>query len=99
MLNPGQYEERAALLLSNGTIYTTWPSHCDYAPYFGWIIAYSASTLARTAVLNVAPNSGGVGPAIWMSGGGPAADLAGNIYLPTPNGALGTTLDCNGVSN
>jgi outer membrane protein assembly factor BamB len=92
----GQYEERAALLLANGTIYTSWTSHCDISPYFGWIIAYSASTLARAAVLNVAPNSGGVGPAIWMSGGGPAADSAGNIYLLTANGAFETSMDANG---
>jgi hypothetical protein len=92
----GQYEERAALLLLNGTIYTSWTSHCDIAPYFGWIIAYSGSSLARTAVLNVAPNSGGVGPAIWMSGGGPAADSAGYIYLLTANGAFETALDTNG---
>jgi hypothetical protein len=94
--SPGQYEERAALLLLNGTIYTSWTSHCDIAPYYGWIIAYSEMTLARTAVLNVAPNSGGYGPAIWMSGGGPAADSAGNIYLLTANGAFETTLDANG---
>jgi hypothetical protein len=99
MFSPGQYEERAALLLSNGTIYTSWTSHCDYAPYFGWIIAYSASTLSRTAVLNVAPNSGGAGPAIWMSGGGPAADSAGNIYLLTANGVFETTMDANGFPN
>ena len=92
----GQYEERAALLLLNGIVYTSWTSHCDIPPYFGWIIAYSGSTLARTAVLNVAPNSGGVGPAIWMSGGGPAADSAGNIYLLTANGAFETSMDANG---
>jgi hypothetical protein len=96
MFNSGQYEERAALLLLNGTVYTSWTSHCDIAPYFGWIIAYSGSTLARTAVLNVGPNSGGTGPAIWMSGGGPAADAAGNIYLLTANGAFETALDANG---
>jgi hypothetical protein len=94
--SPGQYEERAALLLLNGAIYTSWTSHCDSTPYFGWIIAYSASTLSRTAVLNVAPNSGGSGPAIWMSGGGPAADSSGNIYLLTANGAFETALDANG---
>ncbi|MEP6883457.1 MAG: pyrrolo-quinoline quinone [Gammaproteobacteria bacterium] len=94
--DPGQYEERAALLLSNGTIYTSWTSHCDIAPYTGWVIAYSEGTLARTAVLNLAPNSGGSGPAIWMSGGGPAADAAGNIYLLTANGAFEPTLDANG---
>src|ERR1019366_1001428 len=63
--SPGQYAERAALLLTNGTIYTMWTSHCDIAPYSGWIIAYSEASLARTAILNVAPNSG-AGPAIWM---------------------------------
>src|SRR6202034_1076451 len=31
--NPASYEERAALLLLNGTIYTTWTSHCDATPY------------------------------------------------------------------
>jgi len=94
-----QYEERAALLLVNGTLYTSWTSHCDAFPYTGWIIAYNASTLARTAVLNVAPNSGGMGPAIWMSGGGPAADAAGNVYVLTANGAFETTLDAGGFPN
>jgi hypothetical protein len=93
--NPGQYAERAALLLANGTIYTSWTSHCDGQPYSGWIMAFSASTLTQSAVLNVAPNSTG-GPAIWMSGGGPAADSAGNIYLLTANGAFESTLDANG---
>src|SRR5882757_2143849 len=91
----GQYEERAALLLANGTIYTSWTSHCDITPYSGWIIAYVESTLTRSAVLNVAPN-GNAGPAIWMSGGGPAADAAGNLFLLTANGAFETTLDANG---
>jgi len=94
----GQYEERAALLLTNGTLYTSWTSHCDVAPYSGWIIAYSESTLARGAVLNVAPNSG-AGPAIWMAGGGPAVDSAGNLYLLTANGAFETTVDANGFPN
>jgi outer membrane protein assembly factor BamB len=94
--DPAQYEERAALLLANGAIYTSWTSHCDIAPYTGWIMAYDRSTLQQTAVLNVAPNSGGRGPAIWMSGGGPAADGAGNIYLLTANGVFETELDANG---
>jgi hypothetical protein len=94
-----QYDDRASLLLSKGTIYTSFTSHCDVPPYSGWIIAYNQTTLARTAVLNVAPNSGGVGPAIWMSGGGPAADSAGNVYLATANGAFETTLDASGFPN
>jgi outer membrane protein assembly factor BamB len=99
MFVAGQYEERAALLLLNGTVYTSWTSHCDISPYFGWIIGYSESTLAQSAALNVAPNSNGGGPSIWMSGGGPAADSEGNIYLLTANGVFETTLDSNGFPN
>jgi hypothetical protein len=40
--DPKQYEDRAALLLVNGLIYTTWSSHCDQDPYTGWVIAYNA---------------------------------------------------------
>jgi hypothetical protein len=95
----GQYEERAALLLSQGVIYTSWTSHCDITPYSGWIIAYDQMTLAQKSVLNVAPNSGGGGPAIWMAGGGPAADSAGDVYLLTANGVFETALDANGFPN
>jgi hypothetical protein len=98
---PGQYKERAALLLNNGTIYTTWASHCDDGPYGGWIIAISESALAITSVLNVAPDAAGSGfasqgPSIWMSGGGPAADSAGNVYVLTANGRFETTLSGTG---
>ena len=106
---PGQYEERAALLLANGQIYTSWTSHCDAAPYSGWIIAFDQKTLLQTAVLNVGPNSGATvangtrfnmnGPAIWMSGDGPAADAQGNVYLLTGNGLFEPTLDANGFPN
>ncbi|HTB66319.1 MAG TPA: PQQ-binding-like beta-propeller repeat protein [Steroidobacteraceae bacterium] len=106
---PGQYEERAALLLANGQIYTTWTSHCDFAPYSGWIIAYDQMTLAQSAVLNVGPNSGAAvangthfnmnGPSIWMSGDGPGADAQGNVYLLTSNGLFEPTLDANGFPN
>jgi hypothetical protein len=99
--NPGEYDERAALLVANGTIYTTWSSHCDTPPYGGWIIAYNQSNLAEVAALNVGPGSAGntsssVGPGIWMSGSGPGVDAAGNVYLLTANGPFETTLDGNG---
>ncbi len=70
------------MLLENSTIYTSWTSHCDIQPYSGWVVAYSESTLAQTAVINIAADSS-AGPSIWMSGGGLAADSAGNIYLLT----------------
>jgi hypothetical protein len=94
--SPGQYEERAALLLENQTIYTSWTSHCDVQPYSGWIVGYSESTLAQTAVLNVAADSD-AGPSIWMGGGGLAADSSGDIYLATANGTFDTTLTSAGL--
>ncbi len=101
---PGQYKERAALLLNNGSIYTTWASHCDQGAYGGWIIALSERTLAITSVLNVAQDASGTGfasqgPAIWMSGGGPAADAAGNLYVLTANGRFDFSLTLAGFPN
>lgn len=95
VFDPGQYAERAALLLSHGVVYTSWTSHCDIPPYSGWIIGYDQTTLAQASVLNIGPNSN-QGPSIWMSGGGPGADSAGNIYLLSANGAFETSLDANG---
>jgi hypothetical protein len=80
---------RAALLLSDGTLYLTWASSCDVDPYHGWVMAYDPATLAQKAALNVTPNGSEGG--IWMSDAGPAADSAGNIYVPIGNG----TFDAN----
>jgi len=93
--SPGQYAERAALLLANHTLYTSWTSHCDDPPYSGWIVGFDERSLAQSAVLDVAAASD-AGPSIWMSGAGPAADSSGNVYLLTANGAFDTTLDGNG---
>jgi hypothetical protein len=91
--DPKMYKERAALLLSGGNIYIGWSSHCDFSPYTGWVMAYSASTLKQTSVLNLTPN-GGDG-SIWMSGDGIAADSAGNLFLLDANGKFDTSLDAN----
>jgi hypothetical protein len=92
--NPGQYAERAALLLTNGTIYTGWTSHCDGRPYTGWVMGFSESSLQQTQVLNLTPN--GSEGSIWMSGDGLAADSNGNLYFLDANGTFDTTLDANG---
>jgi len=84
--DPGQYKERAALLLLNGVIYTTWASHCDTDPYTGWVIAYAEKTLAQTSVFNYVPN--GSEGSNWASGAGPAADRFGNIYFLSANGTF-----------
>jgi hypothetical protein len=78
--------QRAALLLANNSIYIGF-GNC----HSGWLLAYNASTLAQTGVFNASPNLNGEGRfggagGVWMSGGGPVADSAGNIYISTGNG-------------
>jgi hypothetical protein len=89
-LDPKQYKERGALLLSAGQLYTSWASNCDVAPYNGWIIAYSESTLAQTQVLNLTPN--GSKGAIWNAGG-VTADSTGVLYAVLGNGTFDTQQD------
>jgi hypothetical protein len=91
---PGQYAERSGILLMNGTLYLGWTSHCDQGPYTGWLMAYSESTLAQTAVLNLTPN--GSEGSIWMAGAGLAADASGSIYFLDANGTFDTTLTASG---
>lgn len=97
VFDPKQYKERAALLLLNGVIYTSWASHCDFNPYTAWIMGYNQTTLAQTSVLDLTPN--GNEGSIWQSGGGLAADPQGNIYALIANGTFDTTLDANGFPN
>lgn len=88
-------QERAALLESNGIIYTAWSGYFgDCGNYAGWVIAYSADTLAQAGAIDLVPNSGRAGS--WLGGGGPAADSSGNVYLPTGNASGGNT---PGISN
>lgn len=94
IFDPAQYKERAALLLLNHIVYTSWASHCDDRPYTGWIMSYNETTLVQKSVLNVTPN--GNEGAIWAAGAGLAADASGNIYFLDANGTFDTTLDQNG---
>jgi outer membrane protein assembly factor BamB len=91
---PANYAERAGLLLLNGVVYLGWTSHCDYLPYQGWLMGYNEDTLEQTSVLNLTPN--GNEGAIWMAGGGIAADEFGNIYVLDANGTFDTTLNSKG---
>ncbi|GJH18334.1 PQQ-binding-like beta-propeller repeat protein [Caballeronia novacaledonica] len=86
--DPGQYAERASLLLLNGVVYTSWTSHCDFMPYTGWVMGYDANTLQQASVLNVTPN-GQMG-SIWMSGAGLASDGEAIFFLDA-NGTFDPT--------
>jgi len=87
--NPRQENQRSALLLENGHVIVAWTSHCDKSPWHGWVMSFGASTLTLEGTYNASAN--GYGNGIWMSGGGPAADTAGNIYFATGNGSWNAT--------
>jgi len=91
--DPQNQHQRSGLMLMNGVVYIVWASHEDRDPYHGWIMAYDASSLTQVAVFNVNPDGSRSG--IWMAGGAPAADSAGNLYLSTGNG----TFDANSGSS
>jgi hypothetical protein len=81
--------QRPALLLLNGVVYLSWASFGDVDNYHGWVLGYSAATLARVAVFNDTRNGSQGG--IWLSGGGLSAGPGGYIFLLTGNG----TFDAN----
>jgi hypothetical protein len=83
---PLRENPRAALLLSNGTVYLTWGSSCDVGPYHGWVMGYDARTLKQKTVFNTSPDADDSG--IWASDTGPAADGDGNIFVATGNGSF-----------
>jgi hypothetical protein len=76
---------RPGLLLREGVLYIAFGSHGDKGDFYGWVMAYSARTLARIATYNTAPDWGQGG--IWQSGTGLAGDNDGNVYAVVGNGA------------
>jgi hypothetical protein len=85
---PQTVNPRAGLALVGGTVYVSFAAITEPATYFGWMMGYiyNGSALTQTAVFNVAPNGNGGG--VWMSGGAPAADSNGNLYVITGNGTF-----------
>jgi len=83
--DPVVHNQRAALLLAGGKLYISWAGHNDSNAYHGWVMAYDALTLQRSAAFLTTPN-GRWGGGIWQTGAGPAADANNNVYLETGNG-------------
>lgn len=68
--------QRPGLGLLNGVVFVAFGG-CPH----GWILGYNASSLQQVSKFNTTPNGGG--GALWMSGGAPAFDSAGNLYVMT----------------
>ncbi|HEX8109850.1 MAG TPA: PKD domain-containing protein [Kofleriaceae bacterium] len=107
--------QRAGLLLLGGQIYVAWGGHCDDAVdainhpgskqiFFGWIMSFDPTTLARTGAFNTAPRADPnpneqipYGGSIWQSGGGLASD-GNRIYLNTGNALFNPSIGSWGDS-
>ena len=89
--------QRAALLLLNGVVYIAWSSYGDNNPVHGWVMGYDEQSLAQVSVFDTTPD-GSLGT-IWMSGCGPSADAAGNIFFATGNGTFETDKNGHHIGN
>jgi hypothetical protein len=77
-------QQRMALTEVRGVIYAGFASWCGWNPYHGWVLGYSAASLARTVVYNTSPDQWGGG--LWESQAGISADGHGHLFLVTGNG-------------
>ncbi|HKV55999.1 MAG TPA: hypothetical protein VJN94_15310 [Candidatus Binataceae bacterium] len=91
IFDPLRNLQRAALTLSNGTVYIAWGSSCDQGVYHGWLLAYDSADLTQTAAFNVTPNGSEGG--MWMAAGGPAVDSNGDLVVATGNGTFDADLN------
>jgi len=95
--DPQKQNQRPGLLLLNGIVYIAWSSHCDWGPYHGWVIGYDKTSLQQKSIYNSTPE--GYNGGIWMSGGAPSADDAGNIYIAVGNGSVGSNGNYADITN
>jgi outer membrane protein assembly factor BamB len=76
--------QRVGLALGNGRVYVGFGGNIgDCGDYHGWLVGVEETGPARLVSFEVAPD--GEGGAIWQSGGAPALDSAGNVYVSTGN--------------
>jgi hypothetical protein len=85
-------KQRAALLLLKGTVFVGFGTIAESAATArGWMIAIDTASFKVSATWT--STSRGSGGGIWHSGGGPAADAQGNIYVVTGNGDFDAITD------
>jgi len=76
--------QRAALLLDNGTVYVAFGSYGGQGDYHGWLFGYDSTSLQQTGAFNATPSA--IQGGIWQSGGGPSADSNHNVFAATGDG-------------
>jgi hypothetical protein len=82
--SPRDQSNRPGLLETGGNIYVAFGGQDgDCGLYSGWLISYSADTLAQGDAIDLNPNSAQGG--MWNSGASPSADAGGSVYVATAN--------------
>ena len=82
--HPAQLLQRASLALGNGRVYISYGGNDgDCGTYNGWVVGVEETGPADPVSFEVAAD--GHGGAIWESGGAPALDAAGHIFVTTGN--------------
>jgi hypothetical protein len=77
--------QRPGLLLLDGVVYAGFASHCDWAPFVGYVVGVSTAGRQTTMWATESGNSSAEG-GIWQSGGGLVSDGTGQILFSTGNG-------------
>jgi polyvinyl alcohol dehydrogenase (cytochrome) len=76
--------QRASLALGSGRVYVSYGGNDgDCGEYHGWVVGVDETGPAHRVSFEVAAD--GQGGAIWASGGAPALDAHGNLYVTTGN--------------
>jgi len=89
---PAMQVNRPALLLANGYVYIAFGSNgCRGDLEQGWVVAYNAATLQPAGAFDDEPGESAA--AVWMRGGGLAADSSGAIYGATADGPFAAGLN------
>jgi hypothetical protein len=88
--------QRPGLLLLNGWVYIAFGSTADRGDYHGWVVAYNAADLQKTAVFCTTPDEVDANDAeqggIWHAGTGISSD-GSSIYVVTGNGSFNANLN------
>lgn len=82
--SPVNLLQRAGLALANGRVYIGYGgNYGDCGRYHGWLVGVKTNGPPHLVSFEVA--SDGEGGAIWQSGGAPAIDATGDLYVSTGN--------------
>jgi hypothetical protein len=79
-------DQRAGLLLLHGWVYASFASHCDHAPWAGYVAAVDLADKAKSTLWTDESGVTDDEAGIWQSGGGLMSDGPGRIFVASGNG-------------